>query len=88
MKIIDSLLRLKEVLLEQEGEISSIILNKKGVDALNAECQKLCGHIPVGTCPTCGKVNINNEVLGIKIVIRPESPLQVPENLTGKIGNL
>lgn len=67
-EIIIALLRLKEIFLKHEGEILSITLNKKGVDALNNECRKLCGHIPVGVCPFCGRVNINNEVLGIKII--------------------
>ena len=75
MEIIDSLIQLKRVLAEQEGEISSITLNKKGADALNAECKRLCSHHCIGICPTCGRIT-DNMVLGIKVVRVPESPLE------------
>ncbi len=67
LDITNALLRLKESLAIQDGEILSITLNKAGKDAINAECLKFCSHLPIGTCPTCGRVNVNPEILGIQI---------------------
>ena len=66
--IIESLIQLREAFAEQEGEVLGITLSKNGIDALNAECQKLCLHKCLGICPTCGRVSDNTlMVLGIKI---------------------
>lgn len=67
-EILDTLMQLKTLLALHKGDILSITLNKAAKDAINDECQKLCGHIPVGVCPTCGRLNINNEILGIKLL--------------------
>ena len=68
MTIIESLIQLREVFAEQEGEVLGITLSKNGIDALNAECQKLSLHKCLGVCPTCGGVSDNIAmILGIKI---------------------
>ena len=67
-KILEILMQLKEALSINKGEILSMTLDKAGKDAINDECRKLCGHLSTGVCPTCGRVNINNEILGIKIL--------------------
>ena len=64
--IINTLIQLKEVFAESEGKVLKITLNKKGVEALNAECQRYCAHCCVGVCPTCGRIT-DSMVLGIKI---------------------
>jgi len=69
-EIINTLIQLKEVFAEYEGEVLSITLNKKGMDAINTECKRLCSHCCVGICPTCGRIT-DNMVLGIKIEENP-----------------
>ncbi len=66
--IIGALTRLKGAFAQQEGVILNITLNKKGVDALDAECKRFCSHpCCVDICPTCGS-KIENMILGIKII--------------------
>ena len=80
MKIVDSLLELKQAFAEQEGEILKITLNDKGFKALQRECLKFCPLTPVtGLCFRCGK-NVGNKVLGIEI----EKPLKAPGNPVAK----
>ena len=66
-EIIDKLNQLRGAFAQHEGEILSITLNEKGVDALNVECQDCCSICRVVTCPACGRVT-DKQILGIKIV--------------------
>lgn len=83
MEIIDLLLQLKKVLAEREGEILSITLNKKGIDALNVELQIFHSHCCVGVCPTCNRVT-SNMVLGIRVIKSSVVPQQMDKKATGE----
>ena len=78
-EIINLLLKLKTAFAENEGEILEITLNEKGVEALNAECQRFCSHCCIGICPACGRVT-DSMVLGIKI---KEVPSPAPTGVPG-----
>lgn len=72
MKIIDVLLELKRVFAEQDGEVLRLVIDKKGFEALETECSRLCAHEIFGVCPTCGNCLPPNTNVLLGIVIKKE----------------